>query len=57
MIVMIEASTHTIANTWKNVRELEKGDEDERTYAAGMLDVLRDLGVTDPAAEPQEKPE
>lgn len=52
MIVMIEASTHTIAKLWEDARALARtGDEDERSYAAGMQDVLRTLGV----AEPQEQ--
>ena len=55
MIVMIEASTHTIAKLWGDARALARtGDEDERSYAAGMQDVLRTLGVAEPQPAPQE---
>jgi hypothetical protein len=57
MIVMIEASTHTIAKLWADVRALLKGDEGEQAHAAGMMDVLHDLGVIEPTTGQQEKPE
>lgn len=53
MIVMIEASTHTIANIWRTIRELEAGDTIDRSAAAGARYVLKMLGEV----EPQEKPE
>ena len=49
MIVMIEASTHTIARLWERARSLSKGDPEDREFGAGMQEVLRGLGVTEPA--------
>jgi hypothetical protein len=48
MIVMIEASTHTIARLWERARSLSKGDPEDREFGAGMQEVLRGLGVIEP---------
>lgn len=50
MIVMIEASHHTIARLWIRARELSKGDHEDREFGAGMLEVLRGLGAIEPSA-------
>ena len=51
MIVMIEASTHTIAQLWAHVDTLLKGDAFDALdieYAAGMKNVLETLGIEKP---------
>ncbi len=53
MIVMIEASTHTIARLWAHAEVLLKGDALDVEYAAGMKNVLEALGVEKPK-QPQE---
>jgi hypothetical protein len=50
VIVMVEASTHTIQHLWARARLLLEGDELNRAFSGGMLEVLRVLGATDPAA-------
>lgn len=54
MIVMVEASTHTIQLLWTRARLLSQGDDLCRNYGAGMQEVLRALGATEPRPEPQE---
>lgn len=54
MIVMIEASTHTIARLWKYARALEAGDVLDQEKSAGVKQTLRELGVIEPKLEPQE---
>lgn len=54
MIVMIEASTHTIARLWAHAETLLKGDAIDVEYAAGMKNVLQSLGVAKPQPLPQE---
>lgn len=54
MIVMVEASTHTIARLWKYARALESGDVLDQEKSAGVKQVLRELGVNEPTPEPQE---
>lgn len=48
MIVMIDASTHTIQLLWTRARLLSQGDDLCRNYGAGMQEVLRELGVIEP---------
>ena len=48
MIVMIEASTHTIARLWAHADTLLKGDALDIEYAAGMKNVLETLGIEKP---------
>ena len=48
MIVMIDASTHTIQLLWTRARLLPQGDDLCRNYGAGMQEVLRELGVIEP---------
>lgn len=48
MIVMVEASTHTIAELWTRARFLSRGDPEDREFGAGMQEVLRQLGVAEP---------
>jgi len=54
MIVMIEASTHTIELLWTRARLLSQGDDLNRNYGAGMQEVLRGLGVIEPKAAHEE---
>ena len=48
MIVMIDASTHTIQLLRTRARLLSQGDDLGRDYGAGMQEVLRELGVIEP---------
>lgn len=48
MIVMIDASTHTIQRLWIKARLLSKGDASDREHGAGMQEVLCGLGVIEP---------
>lgn len=52
MIVMIDASTHTIQLLWTRAKLLMEGDEINRAYAAGMREVLHGLGVIDHQSKP-----
>lgn len=54
MIIMIEASTHTIAKLWAHADALLTGDALDVEYAAGMKNVLQSLGVAKPAPQPKE---
>lgn len=45
---MIEASTHTIARLWERARSLSRGDPEDREFGAGIQEVLRALGVSEP---------
>lgn len=56
MIVMIEASTHTIQLLWMRARLLSQGDDLCRNYGAGMQEVLRELGATEPKTAAREEP-
>lgn len=50
MIVMIEASTHTIQRLWITARAFSQGDAADRERGAGMQQVLRELGASEPVA-------
>lgn len=54
MIVMIEASTHTISRLWAHAETLLKGDALDVEYAAGMKNVLQLLGIANPNPQPAE---
>lgn len=47
---MVEVSSHTLARLWERARSLSKGDPEDREFGAGMQEVLRALGVVDPAS-------